>query len=96
MTTFVMNPAKEGLRERVGYFGTENGYYFQKDDFDISLVERSSTLGSIQENIVLQEDWNVDKLDGNGKSGITLDASKGQILWADNGHGIFGSSRPDA
>ena len=83
MTTFVMNPAKEGLRERVGYFGTENGYYFQKDDFDISFVERSSTLGSIQENIVLQEDWNVDKLDGNGKSGITLDASKGQILWAD-------------
>lgn len=83
MTTFVMNPAKEGLRERVGYFGVENGYYFQKDDFDISFVERSSTLGSIQENIVLQEDWNVDKLDGNGKSGITLDASKGQILWAD-------------
>ena len=83
MTTFVMNPAKEGLRERVGYFGTENGYYFQKDDFDISFVERSSTLGGIQENIVLQENWNVDKLDGNGKSGITLDASKGQILWAD-------------
>jgi len=83
MTTFAMNPAKEGLRERVGYFGVENGYYFQKDDFDISFVERSSTLGSIQENIVLQEDWNVDKLDGNGKSGITLDASKGQILWAD-------------
>ena len=83
MTTFVMNPAKEGLRERVGYFGTENGYYFQKDDFDISFVERSSTLGSIQENIVLQENWNTDKLDGTGKSGITLDASKGQILWAD-------------
>ena len=83
MTTFVMNPAKEGLRERVGYFGTENGYYFQKGDFDISFVERSSTLGSIQENIVLQENWNTDKLDGTGKSGITLDASKGQILWAD-------------
>ena len=83
MATLVMSPAKEGLRQRVGYFGADNGFYVQKDDFDISLVERHSTLGGVEENIILQEDWSVDKLDGTGKSGITLDLSKGQILWSD-------------
>jgi len=83
MTTFVMNPAKEGLRERVGYFGEENGFYFQKDDSTVSFVERHFTEGFVDENIITQENWNTDKLDGTGKSGITLDASKGQILWAD-------------
>ena len=83
MTTFVMNPAKDGLRERVGYFGEENGFYFQKDDSTVSFVERHFTEGFVDENIITQENWNTDKLDGTGKSGITLDASKGQILWAD-------------
>tara|TARA_R110001606_G_scaffold363198_1_gene517156 strand:- start:139 stop:1077 length:939 start_codon:yes stop_codon:yes gene_type:complete len=78
-----MNPAKDGLRERVGYFGEENGFYFQKDDSTVSFVERHFTEGFVDENIITQENWNTDKLDGTGKSGITLDASKGQILWAD-------------
>ena len=32
---------------------------------------------------VNQADWNGDKLDGTGTSGITLDTSKAQILWID-------------
>ena len=71
MTTFVMNPAKDGLRERVGYFGEENGFYFQKDDSTVSFVERHFTEGFVDENIITQENWNTDKLDGTGKSGIT-------------------------
>jgi hypothetical protein len=39
--------------------------------------------GSITETPVPQADWNGDKLDGTGASGLTLDITKAQILWMD-------------
>ena len=83
MNTFVMNPAKTGLRQRIGYFGTDNGFYIELANSTLSLVERSSVTGSVTETRVAQADWNGDKLDGTGPSGITLDITKAQILWAD-------------
>lgn len=46
-----------------------------------SLVRRTSTSGSVVDNEVLQSDWNIDKLDGTGVSGITIDFTKTQILF---------------
>lgn len=83
MNTFVMNPAKTGLRQRVGYFGTDNGFYIELANSTLSLVERSFVTGSVTETRIAQADWNVDKLDGTGPSGLTLDITKAQILWAD-------------
>jgi hypothetical protein len=83
MSTFVMEPAKTNLRQRVGYFNNDNGLYFQISGTTNSFVERSSVTGSVVETVVNQIDWNVDKLDGNGPSGITLDLTKAQILWMD-------------
>lgn len=83
MNTFVMNPAKTGLRQRVGYFGTDNGFYIELANSTLSLVERSFVTGTVTETRVAQADWNVDKMDGTGPSGITLDITKAQILWAD-------------
>lgn len=83
MSTFVMEPAKTNLRQRVGYFNSDNGLYFQINGTINSFVERSSVTGSVVETVVNQIDWNVDKLDGNGPSGITLDLTKAQILWMD-------------
>ena len=83
MSTFVMEPAKTNLRQRVGYFNNDNGLYFQISGTTNSFVERSSVTGSTVETIVNQADWNVDKLDGKGPSGITLDPTKAQILWMD-------------
>ncbi len=83
MSTFVMEPAKTNLRQRVGYFNNDNGLYFQINGTTNSFVERSSVTGSVVETVVNQIDWNVDKLDGNGPSGITLDLTKAQILWMD-------------
>lgn len=83
MSTFVMNPAKVGLRQRVGYFGTNNGFYIELANTTLSFVERSSVTGSITETRVSQANWNVDKMDGTGPSGITLDITKAQILWSD-------------
>ena len=81
LNTFVMNASKTNLRQRVGYFGADNGMYFEVDGDTAYFVERSLSLGTTIR--VAQEDWNIDKLDGTGPSGITLNSSKAQILWMD-------------
>jgi hypothetical protein len=81
LNTFVMNPKKTNLRQRVGYFGADNGMYFEVDEDTSYFVEKSLSLGTTTR--VAQEDWNIDKLDGTGPSGVTLNPSKAQILWMD-------------
>jgi hypothetical protein len=84
LATFVMNTAKTGLRQRVGYFGTQNGVFIQQADSTVSFVLRSYISGSVSDaRAVNQADWNGDKLDGTGDSGFTLDLTKAQILWMD-------------
>ena len=81
LNTFVPNSPKENLRQRIGYFGADNGLYFEVDGTTAYFVERSLSTGTSTR--VAQSDWNVDKLDGTGPSGITLDLTKAQILWMD-------------
>ena len=83
MSTFVFGAAKANLRQRVGYYGAANGLYFERDGSDLYFVERSSVTGVLVNNRVAQADWNQDPLNGTGPSGITLDASKAQILYMD-------------
>jgi hypothetical protein len=83
LNTFVMAPAQTNLRQRVGYFGTDNGIYVQLNNSTLSFVERSLVTGIVTESVVNQASWNVDPLDGNGPSGITLDITKAQILFMD-------------
>jgi hypothetical protein len=83
LSTFVMNAAKTGLRQRVGYYGAANGYYLELNDSTVSFVERSSVSGSLVNTPVAQASWNVDPMDGSGPSGITLDLTKAQILFMD-------------
>ena len=81
LNTFVPNSPKDNLRQRQGYFGANNGLYFEIDGTTAYFVERSLSTGTSTK--VAQSDWNVDKLDGTGPSGITLDVTKSQILWMD-------------
>lgn len=83
LNTFVMSPAKTGLRQRVGYFGAANGMYIELNNSTLSFVERSSSSGALSETRVAQTSWNVDKMDGTGPSGVVLDITKAQILWMD-------------
>ena len=83
LNTFVMSPAKTGLRQRVGYYGAENGLYIQLDNSTLSFVERSLVTGVVTETAVNQSSWNVDPMNGTGPSGITLDITKAQILFMD-------------
>ena len=81
MNTFVLAAAKTNLRQRIGYFGTDNGFYLQLADTTLSFVERSLSTGTTTQ--VDQANWNTDRLDGSGPSGLTLDITKSQILWLD-------------
>ena len=83
LATFCFNAAKTNLRQRVGYFGANNGVFLEQDDDTVYLVIRSKSSGSVVENRIAQSNWNVDPLDGTGNSGITLDITRSQILFID-------------
>lgn len=85
LATFVMDSSSSvNLTQRVGYFNSQNGVFFQRVDGVYSFVLRSYVTGSASDaRTVNQSSWNGDKLDGTGPSGITLDPSKAQILWMD-------------
>jgi hypothetical protein len=83
MSTFVLGTANANLRQRVGYFGADNGVYFERDGTTVYMVERSSVTGSLVNTRVAQSSWNIDKMDGTGPSGLILDATKAQIFFAD-------------
>ena len=85
LATFVMNEAKTNLRQRVGYFGVQNGVFFQLNNTTKSFILRTYIGGSVDDTTrkVDQSAWNGDKLDGTGASGLTLDLTKPQILWMD-------------
>jgi len=83
LTTFVCATPKANLDQRVGYYSSDNGYYFEQDGLTSYFVERSAVSGAVTNTRVAQSAWNVDPMDGTGPSGITLDISKAQILWMD-------------
>lgn len=79
--TFCMGPAVSGAIIRIGCFDDDNGIYFQRSGSALSIVRRSSS--STPTNAVEQTNWNIDPLNGNGPSRITLDVTKTQILVID-------------
>jgi len=84
LNTFVMNAPKTNLRQRVGYFGADNGMYLELDGNTLYFVERSLSTGTTTQ--ISQNNWNIDTMLGAGHlnpSGVTLDISKAQILWMD-------------
>ena len=83
LQTFVMAPAKAGLRQRFGYFDTQNGVFLEQENDTISFVKRAYTTGTAVDTKISQANWNIDRLDGTGPSNITLDLSKAQIMFID-------------
>jgi len=83
LATFAMNAGKTGLRQRVGYFNTQNGVFFQQNDTTLAFVLRTYTSGAPVDTVITQANWNGDKLDGTGPTGRNLDVTKTQILAID-------------
>ena len=85
INSFVFNQKKENLRQRVGYFGERNGIYLEQVGNETYLVLRSYVNGSVDSTTrrIAQSDWNEDDFLGNGRSGVTLDLSKSNLMWMD-------------
>lgn len=83
LLTGVMGAAATNVRKRVGYFDAANGLFFQQTSTGLAVVRRSSVSGSPVDTVVAQSAWNIDRLDGTGPSGVTIDAAKAQIWLID-------------
>jgi hypothetical protein len=73
----------DGITRRIGAFDASNGVFFESGPADIAVAIRTRTSGAPVDNRVAQADWNYDKMDGTGPSGLTLDPSKTQIFMVD-------------
>lgn len=84
MSSFCFYAPTTNVVKRTGYFDDNNGIYFQQNGSGVlSMVIRSSVSGSPVEVVKNQSEWNVDKCDGTGSSGFTLDITKTQLWWCD-------------
>ena len=90
----VMGSAQTGVTKNCGLYDSGNGFIFrQKDDGTYSLIVRTSITGSPVETEINQSQWNIDTLDGNGKSNINVDFTKLQVLCLDLSYSGNGSLR---
>ncbi len=69
-----------GIRRRFGLFDEYNGAYFEDDGGTYSYVIRTSTSGITTEIRVGRDEWNGEKFDGNGWTGVTADPTKQQMI----------------
>ena len=69
-----------GIRRRFGLFDEYNGAYFEDNGGTYSYVIRTSTSGITTEIRVGRDQWNGEKFDGNGWTGVTADPTKQQMI----------------
>lgn len=81
--TFVLNPPKENLTQRVGYASSENGIMLELVGSQVNIIKRTAISGISTTITVPQSQWNQDKLDGTGVSGVSLDFSKAQLMFTE-------------
>ena len=84
-----------GLRRRSGLFDVDNGLFLEQTGSGFSFIVRSKTSGSVVDTAIAQASWSLDKLDGTGPSGETLDPTKAQHVvfafeWLGVGGVLFG------
>lgn len=88
MASGIIDPSNNNYTTRIGYFDNvvpltnplivRNGLYFQHSDGFCSVNVKNNTTTTIN-----QSDWNIDKLNGTGLSGLSLDFRKAQLFVID-------------
>ena len=82
--TFNLKQPIQNVTKRVGYFDANDGIFIkQSGDGSISLVRRTSVSGVPLDNEVPQASWNLDRMDGSGISGFTLNWTLAQNMQID-------------
>lgn len=72
LSTFTMNTPAANLKQRVGYFSTNNGIFLETDGTSVYIVKRNNGT----DTRVLKANWN-------GNTLASLDLSKSQIFFVD-------------
>ena len=72
-----------GIQRRLGYFDDDNGLFFEDDAGTIGVTRRTNVTGSPVDTTIAQASWNVDAMDGTGRSGLTIDWTKTQLFVID-------------
>lgn len=81
--TGIIGAPVAGITRNIGLFDDANGVFFQSAPTTANVVIRSSTSGAPVNTTIAQANWNIDKMNGSGPSGVTLDFSKTQIFFCD-------------
>lgn len=84
--TFCMGAVQTNSYARIGYFDASNGVFLERSrdasTTTFKIVRRTNVSGTPSDNAgVAQADWNVDRMDGSGVSGKSLDFTKSQIMF---------------
>lgn len=74
---------KTNVIRQWGYYDDENGVIFKVNGQAFELVLRSSITGSVVETVIPQNDFNKDKGDGTGISGLSINPIFANIYWID-------------
>lgn len=90
--TCVLGAPATGVRKIIGLIDDEDGLAFIQNGSQLGVLRRTSTSGVPVDNVVWQSGWNLDKLDGTGKSEVTLDVAKNNIFVIDEQW--LGAGRP--
>lgn len=75
------NSIQQGMRKRLGLFTGGDGYFFEATDTGLRFVIRKNGTDTKIE----RTDWNGDKTDGTGDSGITGDLTKQKLFFIEIG-----------
>jgi hypothetical protein len=84
--SFCFNALKANLRQRVGYFGAQNGIFFEANGTTLNMVIRSYSSGGIVEDRIPQSQWNTNSMSnsvGTNPCGITLNPALVNIWFCD-------------
>jgi hypothetical protein len=73
----------DGIKKSIGSFDDNDGYFFQTSGSSFGVVLRKTINGVKTDTFISQSTWNLDKMNGLGPSGNTLDINKAQIYTMD-------------
>lgn len=83
ITGSVGDTGKAGVVRQWGYYDDDNGIIFAMHGTDFGIIQRSGVSGAPVDTFVPQADFNHDKADGSGVSGLFVDPSKVNRYWID-------------
>lgn len=67
---------KANNRRQWGIFSDEYGLFFELSGTTLNVVQRSNTTGTVIDDRISQDSWNLDKLNGSGRTGVFLNVTE--------------------